>query len=330
MLSQGALKGDIRVAEGSKRVVYVALGGNLAIALIKFAAFLFTRSSAMLTEALHSLVDILDQVFLLVGIHRAGQPADEDHPFGHGLEAYFWSFAVALLIFALGGAASIYQGVQRILHPEALSRPWINYLVLAVSAIFEATSFVVSYREFRRTVHGRRIRLWRFLRLSKDPSLFATLLEDAAALVGLAIAAAGVTGAAVFHVNWADGAASVAIGLLLAAVSLFLANEVRSLIAGEAAAPRVVAAVRKILDEDPDVTLVDELLSLHLGPESILIGVTLEFRDGLSGDDIQAAAQALSDRVQASDSRIGRIFLRPMTHRPNRGNGGDAYSSSSS
>lgn len=304
------------MAEGSKRVVYVALGGNLAIALIKFAAFLLTRSSAMLTEALHSLVDILDQIFLLVGIHRAARPADEDHPFGHGLEAYFWSFAVALLIFALGGAASIYQGVQRILHPEALSRPWINYLVLALSAVFEATSFVVSYREFRRTVHGRRIRLWRFLQLSKDPSLFATLLEDAAALAGLAIAAAGVTGAAVFHWAWADGAASVAIGLLLAAVSLFLANEVRSLIAGEAAAPRVVAAVREILDEDPDVTMVDELLSLHLGPESILIGVTLEFRDGLSGDEIQTAAQALSDRVQASDSRIGRIFLRPMTHRP--------------
>ncbi|MBA3810188.1 MAG: cation diffusion facilitator family transporter [Caulobacteraceae bacterium] len=304
------------MAEGSKRVVYVALGGNLAIALIKFAAFLFTRSSAMLTEAVHSLVDILDQIFLLVGIHRAARPADEDHPFGHGLEAYFWSFAVALLIFALGGAASIYQGVQRILHPEALSRPWINYLVLALSAVFEATSFVVSYREFRRTVHGRRIRLWRFLHLSKDPSLFATLLEDAAALVGLAIAAVGVTGAAVFHWAWADGAASVAIGLLLAAVSLFLANEVRSLITGEAAAPRVVAAVRVILDEDPDVAVVDEVLSLHLGPESILIGVTLEFRDGLSGDEIQAAAQALSDRVQASDSRIGRIFLRPMQHRP--------------
>jgi len=304
------------VAEGSKRVVLVALGGNLAIAAIKLVAFALTRSSAMLTEAVHSGVDSLDQIFLLVGIRRAAKAADAEHPFGHGLEAYFWSFAVALLIFALGGAASVWQGVTRILAPEAITRPWISYLVLALSAGFEATSFAVSYREFRRTVHGRRIKLWRFLRLSKDPSLFATLLEDAAALMGLAIAAAGVTGAAVFHVKWADGAASVAIGLLLGAVALFLANEVRSLMAGEAAVPRVVAEVRRILEADPAVEVVEEVLSLHLGPESILVGVTLEFSDGLTGDEIQEAAQDLSDRVQASDERIGRIFLRPMKRRP--------------
>jgi cation diffusion facilitator family transporter len=304
------------VAEGSKRVVHVALAGNLAIALIKLAAFLVTRSSAMLAEALHSLVDILDQIFLLVGIARAARPADANHPFGHGLEAYFWSFAVALLIFALGGAASVYQGVLHILEPQAIERPWINYVVLALSAVFEATSFAVSYREFRRTVHGRRIRLWQFLRISKDPSLFATLLEDAAALVGLAIAALGVTGSAVFHLPWADGAASVTIGVLLGAVALFLANEVRSLMAGEAAVPRVVAEVRRILEADPGVEVVEEVLSLHLGPNSILIGVTLEFSDGLTGDEIQEAAQDLSDSVQASDPRIGRIFLRPMKHRP--------------
>ena len=303
------------MAEGSKRVVFVALGGNLAIVVIKLAAFVFTRSSAMLAEALHSLVDILDQLFLLVGINRAARPADEEHPFGFGLETYFWSFAVALLIFALGGAASVYEGVIRILHPQSLSRPWVNYLVLAASAAFEGASFAVSYRQFRRTVHGPRIRLWRFLRLSKDPSLFATLLEDAAALVGLAIAAVGITAVVVFHLAWADGAASVAIGVLLAVVALFLANEVRSLIAGEAATPRVVAAVRKILDEDTDVAVVAEVLSLHLGPDTILVGVTLEFRDGLTGDELQAAAQDLSDRVEASDARIGRIFLRPLPPR---------------
>jgi divalent metal cation (Fe/Co/Zn/Cd) transporter len=185
-----------------------------------------------------------------------------------------------------------------------------------LSAAFEATSFVVSYREFRRTVHGRRIRLWEFLRVSKDPSLFATLLEDAAALIGLAIAALGITGSVVFHARWADGAASVAIGILLGAVALFLANEVRSLMAGESAVPRVVAEVRRIVEADRRVDVVEEILSLHLGPDSILIGVTLEFSDGLTGDEVQAAAQELSDAVQASDKRIGRIFLRPMKHRP--------------
>ena len=304
------------MAEGSKGVVYAALAGNLAIAGIKLTAFLFTRSSAMLAEALHSLVDILDQVFLMIGIHRAAKPPDAEHPFGYGLETYFWSFAVALLIFALGGAASVWQGVQHILRPEPLSRLWINYLVLALSAVFEGASFLIGYRQFRRIVHGRRIRLWRFLQVSKDPSLFATLLEDAAALVGLAVAAIGITGASVFHLAWADGAASVAIGLLLAAVALFLANEVRSLIAGEAATPMLLAAVRKILDDDADVALTEEVLSLQLGPQSILVGVTLEFRDGLTGDELQTIAGDLSDRVQAADPRIGRIFLRPLSRRP--------------
>ncbi|MEO8811780.1 MAG: cation diffusion facilitator family transporter [Caulobacteraceae bacterium] len=304
------------MADGSNRVVYVALAGNVTIAAMKLTAFAFTRSSAMLTEGVHSLVDTLDQIFLLVGIRRAARPADEHHPFGYGLEAYFWSFAVALLIFTLGGAAAVYEGVRRVFSPEDLSRPWINYLVLGASALFEGASFAVSYRAFRRTVHGRRIRLFRFLRLSKDPSLIATLLEDGAALIGLTLAGLGVFCSATLHWRWADGAASIAIGLLLAVVALFLANEVRSLIAGEAAAPRVVAAVKKIIDDDPAVEAVDELLSLQLGPESILIGVTLEFRDGLSGEEIQACAQALSDKVQTADPRIGRIFLRPMKHRP--------------
>jgi cation diffusion facilitator family transporter len=304
------------VAEGTTQVVWVALAGNVAIAVIKLVASLVTRSSAMLTEAIHSLVDVLDQVFLLVGLRRAARPANELHPFGYGLEAYFWSFAVALLIFALGGAVSVWEGVKRILAPQELARPWINFLVLAMSAGFEGASFAVGYREIQKVVGSRDVSLWRFIRMSKDPALFATLLEDGAALVGLAIAAAGVAASAYLHLAWADGVASVLIGVLLAAVALILANEVRSLMAGEAAHPRVVEAVRKILLEDPNVEVVAELLSLHLGPESILVGVTLEFRDGLSGDEIQSAAQALSNRVQASDDRIGRIFLRPMKQRP--------------
>jgi cation diffusion facilitator family transporter len=304
------------VAEGTKQVVWVALAGNVAIAVIKLVASLVTRSSAMLTEAIHSLVDVLDQVFLLVGLRRAARPANELHPFGYGLEAYFWSFAVALLIFALGGAVSVWEGVKRILAPQELARPWINFLVLAMSAGFEGASFAVGYREIQKVVGSRDVSLWRFIRMSKDPALFATLLEDGAALVGLAIAAAGVAASAYLHLARADGVASVLIGVLLAAVALILANEVRSLMAGEAAHPRVVEAVRKILLEDPNVEVVAELLSLHLGPESILVGVTLEFRDGLSGDEIQSAAQALSNRVQASDDRIGRIFLRPMKQRP--------------
>ncbi|MEI9965836.1 MAG: cation transporter [Caulobacteraceae bacterium] len=156
------------MADGSTRVVLAALAGNLAIAVVKFAAFLFTRSSAMLTESIHSLVDTGDQLLLLTGQARGSRPPDATHPLGYGMETYFWSFIVALMVFLLGGAASIWQGVAKIAHPVAMSRPWINYVVLAISAVFEAGSFMAAYREYRRVVRGRDIRLFRYLRLSKD------------------------------------------------------------------------------------------------------------------------------------------------------------------
>lgn len=299
------------MAEGSTRVVYIALAANLGIAVVKLGAFALTRSSAMLTEAVHSLVDTLDQVFLLVGLKKAAKPADAAHPFGHGMEAYFWSFAVALTIFAVGGAASIWTGFHSILHPHPLERPWINYLVLAAAAAFEGASFVVSYREFRRIAHDTRVSLMAFVRLSKDPSLVSTLLEDGAALIGLAIAAAGVTGSAELGWTWADGAASVLIGLLLSAVAAFLAFEVHSLIVGEAAAPRVVAEMRRIIDTDPRVARLDEVLSLMLGPQNILVAITVDFHDALTAGEVQQATWDLSDRLQASDPRICRLFLRP-------------------
>lgn len=307
------------MADGSTRVVYVALAGNLAIAVTKLGAFAITRSSAMLTEAVHSLVDTADQVFLLVGLKRAARPPDAAHPFGHGLEAYFWSFVVTLMIFTLGGAVSIWNGAHRMLSPEPLAHPWVNYLVLAASALFESVSFTVSWREFRRFVHDDSIKVWQFLRLSKDPALFSTLLEDGAALVGLGLAAIGVTATAYLGCAWADGAASVAIGLLLTGVAMFLANEVRSLIVGEAAAPRVVAEVRRILQTDPHVRALEEVLTLQLGPQVILVAVTADFHDTLTIGEVWEAIRDLSDRIQASDARIGRIFLRPAerTDSPN-------------
>jgi cation diffusion facilitator family transporter len=291
-------------------VVLTALAGNLAIALIKFAAFFFTRSTAMLTEAIHSVVDTGDQLLLLVGQKRGARPPDASHPFGYGMETYFWSFIVALMIFVVGGALSIWEGAEKLLHPADMGRPWVNLVVLAASAVFEGASFSVAYREFRKMVQGRDVRIWRFVQLSKDPNLFATLLEDGAALVGLGLAALGVLGAGYLHLPWADGAASVGIGLLLVAVAGVMANETRSLIAGEAAAPLIVDAARMAL-EDPRVSSIVEVASLHLGPRSILVAVTLRFRSGLSGDEVQQAADELVRRVRAADPRIGGVFLRP-------------------
>jgi cation diffusion facilitator family transporter len=299
------------MAEGSTRVVYAALAGNFAIVVTKLAAFALTGSSAMFTEAVHSAVDTLDQVFLLLGLRRSARPADTAHPFGHGMEIYFWSFVVALLIFLVGGAVSIGAGVYRIMHPAPIDHPWVNFVVLAASASFEGASFLVSYREFRRIVGRRRVAMWRFLRLSKDPSLFTSLLEDFGALVGLGIAAAGIFGAAVLHIEWADGAASILIGLLLAAIALFLANETRSLIAGEAAVPWLVQSVREVLEAEPKVAVVREVLSLHLGPQSILFGVTLCFQPELNAGVVEETVQALTARIEQVDPRIERVYLRP-------------------
>jgi cation diffusion facilitator family transporter len=297
-------------------VVLVALAGNLAIAVIKLIAFAMTRSTAMLTEAIHSFVDTGDQLLLMVGQARGRRPPDETHPFGHGMETYFWLFIVALMIFMVGGALSIWQGVDKLLHPAEIGPPWINLTVLAFSAVFEGVSFRVAYRGYRRMVRGRNIPLWQFLVISKDPSLFSTLLEDGAALAGLFLAALGVIGEGWLGQEWADGAASIAIGLLLVAVAVFMANETRSLIAGESAAPFIVEQAREALQADPRVASLVDVASLQLGPQQILLAVTLRFRPGLTGEQIEAAADDLAARAQATDPRICGVFLRPGGPKP--------------
>ena len=292
----------------STTVVYAALAGNLAIAATKFAAFALTGSSAMLTEAIHSGVDTGNQGLLLLGLARARKPPSQTHPFGYGMEVYFWAFVVALLIFALGGAFSIYEGVLKILRPEPIDRAWINFLVIGLAVLFEGGSFLVAWKEFRVLTRGTPF--MRAIRRSKDPSVFAVLLEDGAALAGLVIAALGVAGSAVFGVPWADGAASVAIGVLLVAVAIFLANETRSLLTGESASPRIVEAVREMLAADPRVDTVAEVLSMHLGPQEILLGVTLDFHDDLTAGEIEDAADDFAMRIRAIDARITRVFVR--------------------
>ncbi|WP_168072463.1 cation diffusion facilitator family transporter [Caulobacter sp. SSI4214] len=292
---------------GSQKVVFAALAGNLAIAVTKFAAALLTGSSAMLTEAIHSSVDTGNQGLLLLGLARANRPPSQSHPFGYGMELYFWSFVVALMIFALGGAVSVYQGVHKILRPEPIDRAWINFAVIGFSALFEGGSFVVAWREFK-TLRGE-VPFFRALKGSKDPSIFAVLLEDGAALLGLCLAALGVAGS-IAGLAWADGAASVAIGVLLVLIAAFLANETRSLLTGEAAAPRIVEAVREALARDARVENVAEVLSMHLGPHEILLGVTLDFQDQLTAGEIEDAADDFAALIRGVDPRITRVFVR--------------------
>jgi cation diffusion facilitator family transporter len=297
------------MASESKTAVLAALSGNLAIAIAKGVASAFTGSSSMLTEALHSLVDTGNQLLLMLGMRRAARPPDANHPFGHGMEIYFWSFVVALLMFSAGGMASIYEGVQHVRAPEPIRRVWINWLVLGASALFEGASFAIALRQQRKRWPA--VRLIAFLKHSKDPSLFAVLFEDSAALVGIALAALGIAGTTLFGIPQADGIASIAIGVLLIVVAVLMANEIRSLLTGEAAAPQVIAAVRDAIEADPRVSSVIEVLSMHLGPEEILLGITIDFRDDLHGEEIETTAQDLGDAVRRVEPRATRLFLRP-------------------
>jgi cation diffusion facilitator family transporter len=299
------------MAKGSTRVIIVALAGNLAIALAKFVASWISGSTAMLTEAIHSLVDTGDQVLLLVGQKRGARPPDARHPLGHGMETYFWSFIVALMVFLLGGVLSLYEGVRHILAPEPVISPWISIAVLVVAAVFEGTSFRIAYREYRRVVRGRPTRLWDFIKASKDPALFSVLLEDSAALIGICFAAAGVIAASLFHVAWADGLASIAIGLLLANVAFVLANETRSLIAGEAVAPIVMKRLEKALSRIDCITSLDEVATLHLGPGRILVALTLAFRRDSTTDMIEEAIREVTEALRKADERVVYVYVRP-------------------
>jgi cation diffusion facilitator family transporter len=292
--------------EGSTRVVLAALAGNVAIAATKLAAFALTRSTSMLTEAIHSLVDTGNQLLLLVGQSRSARPPSASHPFGYGMEAYFWSFVVALMIFLAGGGVSVWEGIERLRHPAPIERAWLSFAVLGASAVFESLSFREGYRQYRRIVGRADIRLVRFLRLSKDPSVFGTLLEDGAALAGLALAALGVAGSILLHLAWADGAASIAIGVLLIGVALFLANETRSLIAGEAAAPTIERTIRDAAQSAAGDLAICDLATLQLGPRVILVAVSIE-----SPDLSRAAMDNISAACRRAESRVQHVLFRP-------------------
>ncbi|MDR3509661.1 MAG: cation diffusion facilitator family transporter [Caulobacteraceae bacterium] len=301
------------MASQSAKVVHAALAGNVVIAVAKFAAFGLTGSSAMLTEAIHSTVDTTDQVLLLIGEARSQRAPDANHPLGYGMEIYFWSFVVAVMVLMLGGVVSLYDGVTHILKPEPLASPFIGFGVLAFAAVFEGASFAFGYREYRRIVQGRRTRLWAFIKLSKDPSLYTTLLEDSAALIGLVLAAIGQAASVGLHILWADGAASVAIGLLMTAVAAVLANETRSLIIGEGVTPLVLSRLRKVLEAEGRVADIVEISTLHLGPRSILVALTVRFRPDLTIADVSQTIRDITAAMQEAEDRIAYVYVRPAS-----------------
>jgi len=295
----------------SKKVIYAALAGNLLIAITKFVAAFFTGSSAMLSEGVHSLVDTGNGGLLLYGMRRARRPADRGHPLGHGRELYFWSFIVALLVFALGAGVSLYEGIAHILHPEPIRNPTVNYVVLGLSFLFEGGSWWIALREFRTTKGG--LGYFEAVRQSKDPTVFSVLFEDSAALIGLVVAFLGILGAQLYDIPELDGVASLGIAAVLGLTAIFLARESKGLLIGEAALPQMQDAILAIVAQDPAVQKANGVLTIHLGPREIVAGLSVEFEDHLTAPQIEECVQRLEDRLKREVPEITTLFVKPQT-----------------
>ncbi|MCC0041562.1 MAG: cation transporter [Rhodobiaceae bacterium] len=299
-------------AHGSKKVIFAALAGNTLIAITKFAAAIYTGSSAMLSEGIHSLVDTGNQGLLLYGMKRASRPADDRHPFGYGPELYFWSFVVAILIFAVGAGVSIYEGIHKMQDPHPVTSPLVNYLVLGAAMVFEGAAWWIAYKEFD-TRRGKRGFI-DAIRQSKDPTVFTVLFEDTAAMLGLMVAFAGIMAAQYTGALWLDGAASIVIGLILAGTAVVLAIETKSLLIGEAAAPEMVAGIRDIITAQGNaVTAVNELRTLHNGPDDILLAISLDFRDDIRAGQVEEIVYALERAIKDRFPSVRRVFIEAQS-----------------
>ena len=229
------------------------------------------------------------------------------------MELYFWAFVVALLIFALGGAASIYEGFHKLSNPEPIQDPWVAFTVLGACMVFEALSFRVGWIELRKRYPG--LSPLRAITVSKDPSVFAVLLEDSAALIGLALALVGLMLVYVLHAPAFDGVASIAIGGVLVATAVLLSRETLSLMTGESASREVLDSVKSVLQADSRVRQLEEVLSLHLGPHDILLAISIDFADELASPEIEEAATDLTEALTRAHPAIKRVFLRPIQRR---------------
>ncbi len=296
---------------GSSVVVWAALAGNLAIAIVKFVAAFVSGSSAMLSEAVHSLVDTGNEVLLLYGMKRSSRPPDVAHPLGYGRELYFWSFVVALLIFAIGAGVSVYEGIAHVTDPEPIRSPRTVFIVLGVSALFEGASWVVAVRGFRAKQGGAT--MWQAFRQSKDPPSFMVLFEDSAALLGIAVAAAG-TGLALAtgDPRW-DGIASLVIGLILAVVAALLARESKALLIGERADPALSASILRLANETVGVDRANGVATIQLAPDQVVATLSLEFADTMCTPAIETAVVDLESRIREHHPEVSAIFVKPQT-----------------
>jgi len=294
-------------ASASTKVIIAALIGNTAISITKFFAAFTTGSSAMLSEGIHSLVDTGNQILLLYGLKQAKKPADEEFPFGHGKEIYFWSFVVAILIFAVGSGVSLYEGVHHVIHPVEIANPMINYIVLSMALLFEGGAWYFAFKEFGK-VKGKRGYIEAVQR-GKDPSMFVVLFEDSAAMLGLLIALLGIWLSQVTGILIFDGVASILIGCILGGTAIWLAIETKGLLIGERANKEVIDSIRRLVESFDEVENVNELLTMHMGPEYILVNISIRFRRGQLTREIESVIQEMDAAIKADHDTVKRIFV---------------------
>jgi cation diffusion facilitator family transporter len=261
----------------------------------------------MLSEAIHSTVDSGNQLLLLLGLNRAARPANARHPFGHGLQLYFWTFVVAVLIFGLGAGVSFVEGVSKTRTPHPVENAWVNYLVLGLALVFEGAVWVVALRAFRQ-VKGK-LSWLRAVRQSKDPTVFTVLFEDTAAVLGLLVALIGLLLGQVLDMPVLDGIASLLIGIILAGTAAFLAFECQSLLTGEGVSPEVQASIQAIAAAEPAVARPNEILSMHFGPQDVLVALSLDFRDNGTASEVEQAVTRIERRIKVAHPEVKRVFI---------------------
>jgi len=301
------------MSASSKKVIYAALAGNILITFTKFFAAVITGSSAMFSEGIHSMVDTGNQVLLLHGMRKARTPASERFPFGHGKEIYFWSFAVAILIFAVGSGVSLYEGIIHTIHPKPVENPLVNYIVLALAMLFEGAAWFFALTEFSRS-KGK----WGYIeavRRGKDPTMFVVLFEDSAAMLGIIAAFLGVllvdlTGILIF-----DGIASIIIGFILGSTAVWLAYETKGLLIGESANEMVRKGIHEIILQYDGIDNLNEVLTMHMGPDYVLVNVSIDFRDNIPAVDLENIIAEIDEEIKERFPTVKRVFIEAESRR---------------
>ncbi|WP_373056234.1 cation diffusion facilitator family transporter [Zunongwangia sp. H14] len=297
------------MAGNSNIAIYGAITANILIAVSKFIAAIFTGSSAMLAEGIHSLVDTGDGFLLLLGVSRSKRKADRHHPFGYGKEVYFWSFVVSILIFALGGGFAIYEGIHSLQHPELIDDPTWNYVVLAAAFLFEGTSLIISLRKFNKS-HDHPGNIISNIIESKDASTFAVIIEDSAAVTGIIIAILGIFLSVHYQNPLFDGIASICIGALLLTVATFLAHESKGLLLGESARSSVLSGIEEVLKSRNYIEQWKFPKTMHFSPENILLILEIKLSEGLNLEEAEEKMQELREEIQKKQPKISQIYIQ--------------------